>query len=81
MAMKVANHDDSESSINRDNVLSRRGVLSSFLAGALATATSGIMTPNEAAAEGSRVIAQISGSGLVFKVRLFRARNVGWERR
>ncbi len=49
-------------------MLSRRSALSSFLAGATAV-TFGMAAPaSEArAAEGSRTIGQISGSGLVFK--------------
>ena len=49
-------------------MLSRRSALSSFLAGATAV-TFGMAAPaSEArAAEGSRIIGQISGSGLVFK--------------
>jgi catabolite regulation protein CreA len=47
---------------------SRRSALSSFLAGA-AAATLGMSVPTSDAhaAEGSRTIGQISGSGLVFK--------------
>jgi hypothetical protein len=63
------------SAVNDDNnniehkMLSRRSALSSFLAAGAAAATSIIGTPaSEAqAAEGSRTIGQISGSGLVFK--------------
>ena len=56
---------------------SRRGALTSFFYGVVASTTAaaavtGVLTPNAAeAAEGSRVIGQISGSGLVFKVRLY----------
>ncbi|KAL7542410.1 hypothetical protein ACHAWF_013665 [Thalassiosira exigua] len=50
-----------------DRILSRRGALSSFLSGAAALAL-GTAAPGEASAgDGSRTIAQISGSGLVFK--------------
>jgi len=52
---------------NENKFLSRRGALSSFLAGA-AVVTSGIVAPNEVqAADGARNIGRISGSGLVFK--------------
>lgn len=52
---------------NENQILSRRGALSSFLAGA-AVVTSGLVAPSEAqASTGSRTIGEISGSGLVFK--------------
>lgn len=53
---------------NDDQIVSRRGALSSFLVAAAAAATSGLVAPTEEAqADGSRRIGQISGSGLVFK--------------
>lgn len=49
-------------------MLSRRSALSSFLAaGAAAASIIGTPVSNAQAAEGSRTIGQISGSGLVFK--------------
>ncbi|KAL7534580.1 hypothetical protein ACHAXR_006689 [Thalassiosira sp. AJA248-18] len=52
---------------NDDQIVSRRGALSSFLVGAAAV-TSGLVAPSEAlASDGSRTIGKISGSGLVFK--------------
>jgi catabolite regulation protein CreA len=50
-------------------IVSRRGALSSFLAAGVAVATSGLVTPvdDAQAVDGSRVIGKISGSGLVFK--------------
>ncbi|KAL9180691.1 hypothetical protein ACHAXT_011144 [Thalassiosira profunda] len=48
-----------------EQILSRRSALGSFLAGAAAVA-SGVAAPGQAgAADGSRTIAQISGSGIV----------------
>lgn len=62
------------SAVNDDNnniehkMLSRRSALSSFLAaGAAAASIIGTPVSNAQAAEGSRTIGQISGSGLVFK--------------
>jgi len=54
---------------DEQKIVSRRGALSSFLAGAAAVTSGLVAAPTEAAnaADGSRTIGQISGSGLVFK--------------
>ncbi len=57
----MANNSNDE-----QKIISRRGALSSFLAGAAAISST-LVTPNEANAEVSRTIGKISGSGLVFK--------------
>ena len=51
----------------QQNISSRRGVLSKFLVGATSLASVIATDPDEASADGSRRIAKISGSGLVFK--------------
>ena len=55
------------SSNDEQQIMSRRGAFSSFLTGAAAIVAGSVSAPQEANAEGSRVIGQISGSGLVFK--------------
>lgn len=61
MAATESNDDDKQ-------IMSRRGALSSFLAGAAAVTSGLVAAPDEArAGEASRTIGKISGSGLVFK--------------